>query len=189
MTYTDLISASRALIEALSTQDNAATADPIFYVEVRERIYGMDFEEFDGSYVWVREDECDVEADEAEAKALDEKYADTGDDPIDGWRRLGHIDTWKKVQPFFTRDGAQRYLDANRHNLKEPRIYVGSAYRNSEWQYVRSKLPLALQGLEDALKVVEAARGWHGHGTPQPDACELCAALAHFDAREKEGAP
>jgi hypothetical protein len=44
------------------------------------------------------------------------------------------------IQPFFTEKAAQEYINANRHNLVEPRIYVESGYRNYEWQAVRTLL-------------------------------------------------
>ena len=51
----------------------------------------------------------------------------------------------KVVQPFFSMKAAQAYIEANSHNLTHPHVYVGSAYRNKEWQAVREFL-LQLNG-------------------------------------------
>lgn len=54
------------------------------------------------------------------------------------------------MQPFFTRAGAEHYLEINGHNLRGPeplRIFVESAYRNAEWQAIRALLlALAKEG-------------------------------------------
>lgn len=135
--------------EQLRTQDNAGTADPIFVVQQCERIYGMDFERFDGKYVWMTED-GDAEADADEAKELDAK--EENGDPTPGWERVGYIDRWEFVQPFFTMAAAERYIDENRHNLTDPRIYVDSAHINREWIEVRKLL-----GGDETIDELQAA--------------------------------
>ena len=35
------------------------------------------------------------------------------------------------------REGREAYLEANGHNLKEPRIYTESGYCNEEWKTLR----------------------------------------------------
>ena len=53
------------------------------------------------------------------------------------------LDFWETVQPFFTEAGAKAYLEENGHNLRhyeDVRIYVESAFRNEEWQFVRALL-------------------------------------------------
>lgn len=56
--------------------------------------------------------------------------------------------------------------------------------------HARTSLPLALQGLEDALRVVEAARveDLNRYEPASESSRQLRAALAHFDAREAENA-
>lgn len=44
------------------------------------------------------------------------------------------------VQPFFTRAGAERYIEENRRNLHDPYVHVGTAYRNMEWNAIRDML-------------------------------------------------
>lgn len=45
---------------------------------------------------------------------------------------------WVNVQPCFTEEGANRYIRMDGHNLREPRVYVASGYRNLEWQLIRT---------------------------------------------------
>lgn len=118
----------------LRTQDNAITADPIFTVQQKERIYRVDSDDF----TWLETDDYN-EIEPAEAEVLERVYRRTGTEP-DGCERVGYVDRWVFVQPFFTRKGAEHYIKINGHNLKSPRIYVESAFRNTEWQRVRAAL-------------------------------------------------
>lgn len=64
-------------------------------------------------------------------------------DENENYTKTAFQDTWENVQPFFTRAGAEEYLQRNGHNLRgreEPRIYVDSAFRNAEWQTIREML-------------------------------------------------
>lgn len=143
--------------EQIRTQNNAATGHPIFMVQQRRRIYGMDLS-WDGEWEWI--DEEGNEAGGDERLALEEWRIKTGDQEHDGFRRVGYTDLWEAVQPFFTRVGAERYIATNKHNLCDPRVYVESAYRNHEWQNVRdflsdldtSKLSLARAMVKEAEK-------------------------------------
>lgn len=99
----------REMGERLRTQDNLATAHPIFLVEQQRRIYGVDSDHTD-DFEWL----------EGES--------------------VGYTMIWEFVTCCFSQVAAQSYIDANRHNLKEPRIYVASAYRNPEWIAVRKRL-------------------------------------------------
>jgi hypothetical protein len=100
----------------MAVQDNLATADPIFYVQQRERIYGVS-SDYTDTFVWLDDEgECD------EGKGM----------------RVGYVETWSNVQPFFTRGAAQNYIERYGYNLRSPRIYVGSAYRNEEWKEARA---------------------------------------------------
>lgn len=147
----DLLASARIVGQGIGTQDNRATAHPIYYVEQRVRDYGYDCDRFDAPHVWVREDEFDVEADEEETKRLDELYEDDPCDTVDGWERVGFRDRWERVQPFFTLCAAEDYMRSQRHNLRDPRIFVGSAYANFEWILVR-RLLAALSGTQTEAK-------------------------------------
>lgn len=120
----------------LRTQDNAATAHPIFVVQSRHRIYGLD-PTWGGDVVWLCQDET-IEADEEESRELSERQEREGE--VEGWDLVGYVDVWRNEQPFFTRTGAEEYIVRNRHRLTDPRVYVESAYRNPEWQAIRELL-------------------------------------------------
>ena len=131
------------------TQDNAATQDPIFYVREMKRTYGMDPDGDDVTRAWIRVGADCEEAGEELARELDEwsesptwGHCSPGGAPSDmglskKWQRVHYIEAPVIVQPFFTRAGAERYIAENSHNLNEPEIWVGSAYRNPEWQDAR----------------------------------------------------
>jgi hypothetical protein len=132
-----------AIIERLHTQDNRITADPLFAVQQKRRIYGVDPERCD-AVVWLDETGDYREAD-AEEHALFEK-AETAPD---GWYRTGYIDQWEFVTGCFTEQGCKDFIACNGHNLKEPRIYAYGAYRNAEFIALRKWLmslrpPLAM---------------------------------------------
>lgn len=132
------------IAEQLRTQDNLATAEPIFYVKDKERVYGMDPDGDEAKRAWVLIEDATVEADEVLSKELDEWYrsiawghhgSDKGYSKT--WRPLYYVERDVVVQPFFTRAGAERYIEENKHNLRRPFIYVDAAVRNSEWQEAR----------------------------------------------------
>lgn len=123
-----------ALGSLLRTQDNAITAEPIFVVQQRHRIYGLD-SDYAEAHVWLTDDGDADEATPEQAAKLDAFGMDRK-----GWRRVGVRDTWEWVQPFFTRVGAETYIEANAHNLTDPRVYVASGHRNDEWKLLRRVL-------------------------------------------------
>lgn len=135
----------------LHTQDNRITESPVFVVQQKCRIYGL--EESD-TYIWI--DECGEEVDDRMAVALDcadQDNQDTVLDPdnlecqldMDNYRKSYYRDDHVFVQPFFTEHGAQEYIRINSHNLREPRICVESGWRNEEWRMVREHL-MGLKG-------------------------------------------
>jgi hypothetical protein len=42
------------------------------------------------------------------------------------------------ITTFFTNEAAEAYIEANKHNLHDPHVYVDSGYRNYEWQFMRA---------------------------------------------------
>ncbi len=126
------------LSEAIRTQDNCATSHPIFTVQQQRRIYGFDPAYTDDA-VWIDQmNEC-READAEERKRLDAEEDETGKEPH-GWTRTGYRDQWEFVTACLTRKGAEDFIARQRHNLKDPRVYVESAYRNQEWIDLRAAL-------------------------------------------------
>lgn len=119
------------------SQDNLCTSLPMFIVQQKRRVYGVD-SSYTDSYIWI----CDGE--EIHDKELINKL-----EQDDGWcqdrenldcKKVGYIEYWDHVSTFFTRKGAEDYLAINSHNLKSPRIYVESGWRNKEWEDVRNFL-------------------------------------------------
>ena len=125
----------KELIKNLREQDNLATSHPQFIVQVKERIYHCD--DGSGDYVWVNDDFQEADVD----KCLELDYQDdwelSEENRAEGWNKVFYKDVWHNNQPFFTRAAAQKYIDENGHNLNEPRIWVESGHRNSEWQAIR----------------------------------------------------
>lgn len=128
------------IAENLRTQDNRITANPIFIVQQKRRQYGVD-PQYTENVVWLHSDEG-IEVDQTEANALERKYS--GREP-DGYTRTGYIDSWEFVTACFTEQGCKDYIASNGHNLKEPRIYAESGFRNREWEVLREFLS-ALDG-------------------------------------------
>jgi len=125
--------------ELLLTQDNRITADPIFAVQQRKRIYGFD-SDYSDYYVWINH--SDEEADEETAKELDDlsdwEYSDKAAE--ENWTKLYYQDHWEFVTACFTEQACKDYIARNAHNLGPTRIYVYSAYKNEEWRLIRSVL-------------------------------------------------
>jgi hypothetical protein len=135
-TYNDRV---REIGHEIRSQDNLATENPIFMVQRRRRIYGMDWKYTDDC-TWVHEGGGE-EIDEEARENLEESWQTNGCTYIYGCHRVGYIDIWENIQPFFTRKGAEEYIRVNGHNLKpETQIYVEAGWRNYEWAVVRALL-------------------------------------------------
>lgn len=130
---------------SLATDDNRCTSHPMFVVRTKE----VDEHVTDCS-------DCDYwRGDDYESlpkevsDALEAAY-EAGDPlvHIDGTTyivedcyRLATEESWSIVQAFFTKKGADDYIECNGHNLREPHAYVESGYRNQEWINLRRLLP------------------------------------------------
>jgi hypothetical protein len=129
------------LHEALATQDNAITSDPIFLVQQKRRHIGFDssYEEDEDRIIWVN-----GAAEEDVTRASDpERFArfqagEFGDEDEEDWEAFGFTESWEFVQPFLTRDAAEEFRRREAHNLGETRIYVESGHRNPEWKRLRA---------------------------------------------------
>lgn len=134
-----------ALAVQVATQDNDFTAEPIWVVQARDRIYGMD-SDYSDSIVYIDDD--GNEASPEELASIDARIA-----AGELWTETYYIDRWRTVQTFLTRDGAERFLRSNRHRHRELRIFSESAHRNQEMLAIREWLlshPAAVAAL--ALK-------------------------------------
>lgn len=136
MTTSHFFPALQTMAQNLAIEDSRATADPIYVVQQKVRQFPGD-ENSDPHY-WVDGDWEEV--DEVCAKSLDEYEEDFNSDATKGYTKVYYRDVYQFVQPFFTEQGANEYIRINGHNLREPRIYVDSAYRNAEWQAIREFL-------------------------------------------------
>lgn len=130
--------------QSILTQDNAATANPAYCVKDKKRAYG-----FDGTttndYVWYsRDDDSEYDNTDDMYKALDTIADEINEDEIvlngNTYERSYYELEESTVTTCFTREQAQRYIDENRHNLKNPSIYVESFNRNPEMLAVRELL-------------------------------------------------
>lgn len=125
--------------ERLRTQDNRMTSDPLFVVFQKQRHFNVD-DEGDG-HEWRSKSEWD-EASEAQAAALDGLVENFEEAILDGveWMKAHYIEVDVFVTACFTQGGAEDYLAANGHNLRNPHIYASSLYRNQEMIAVREAL-------------------------------------------------
>ena len=144
----------------LKTQDNRITADPIFIVQERHRVYGMDSDYADDyHYEWLDVDSGDrIPATPEQSIKLDRRRA--GDLPTRVYcdnvgesllfERVWYTDIWINVQPFFTEAAAQTWIKCNQHNYERPlRVYAESAYNNPEWKAIRKWLMLKARSESD----------------------------------------
>lgn len=113
------------LAERLRTQDNRITADPMFCVQVKRRIYGMDTDYCDQT-VWL-----DVDGGDCEEVP----------EGTEGAEEVGYCDRWETVMVAFTEKACQDYIKSNGHNHSgELRIYAESFYRCDEMIQLRNWL-------------------------------------------------
>lgn len=121
----------------ISTQDNRITDQPIFAVQQKRRVWGLDPEEH--SFAWVNVDSGAELTEGQHFDDLEAEYDETAEEP-GNWRRVGYIDIWEFVTACFTEQGCKDFLALEGHNLKEPRIYAYGSFRNKEYRAVRTWL-------------------------------------------------
>jgi hypothetical protein len=136
-----------AIIERLHTQDNRSTDNPLFAVQQKRRIYGVDPDRCD-NIVWLDEANDYGEA-SAEEFAQMEAAHNNGDSDLSNWHRTGYIDAWEFVTGCFTEQGCKDYIACNGHNLEEPRIYAYGSYRNDEFIALRKWLMSLSEAVSD----------------------------------------
>lgn len=120
----------QAIGEKLRTQDNRGTVNPMFCVQEKRRLVGMD-----AAY---SENRCWHD--------LGNDHTIYDDDPDfkepEGpeWDEFGYIDQWFTVMVAFTESACEEYLRLDGHNLKQSRIYVESFNRCPEMIAIRDML-------------------------------------------------
>jgi hypothetical protein len=119
----------------LLTQDNRCTDQPLFIVEQKRLIVGID-PEYANKIGWF---DSDGMATPEEHEFLEKQYKKSRREP-DGWTRTGYSEEWQFVTACFTEQGCKDYIRIDGHNLKDPRIYADGSYRNNEYRTVRNFL-------------------------------------------------
>jgi len=140
------------IVARLGDQDNLCTHQVMFCVQKATFTTGIDTDYTD-DIAWLYQGEL---VPEEHWPFLSEAH-DNGTESIELYGehyelsdllRTGYERDWETVQVFFTSEGAQRYIDANKHRLSEhgePRIYGESFYRNDEMNAIREALPALLK--------------------------------------------
>lgn len=128
-----------AIANNIATQDNRITSHPVFAVQqIREYVGHPDYNS--DRIVWTRDhygEHIEIDS-ELRIKRLEELHKWGRE--VEGYTRHSMIRVWEFVTCCFTEAGAKEFIRINGHNLKEPRIYVYSGWRNEEWQMIRDWL-------------------------------------------------
>lgn len=119
------------------TQDNRTTEAPIFIVQEKVRIWGLD-SAYSDEYRWINPGNEGEEAEPGMSIGLDEQEH-MGEDTTP-WEKVYFEDRWEFVTACFTEAGCKAFIEADGHNHKELRIYAAGSYRNAEWCTVRDHL-------------------------------------------------
>lgn len=116
----------------MANQDNMATAHPLYVIEKRRTIYGID-SAYSDEFVWVCTDDGEP-VDEEIASLLNT----AADDTIHtDYRKVYVMHVWEFVTVCLTEKGCEDYLTQNGHNLPNVRMFVYSAWRNDEMQTIQ----------------------------------------------------
>lgn len=123
----------------IATQDNRITDKPIFIVQQKRQIVGIE-DDYAEKFVFLKNKFGEYpELDGEELAEAEAYYAENYDTPH-GVSRIGYVEVWDFVTACFTEQGCKDYIVREGHNLKKPRIYAAGSYRNNEWQTVRNAL-------------------------------------------------
>ena len=129
--------ALQKIAEHLRTQDNRATQNPMFCVQIKRRDVGYDTN-FTSHCCW-----HDSANDET---IYDDDKGFMSPPKGDNWDEFGYVDRWETVMVAFTEAGCEEYLRIDGHNCKqrahngEVRIYVESFNRCPEMIAIRDLL-------------------------------------------------
>jgi hypothetical protein len=121
-----------ALGNAIATQDNRATAHPLFCVFQKRSIVTDEDYDHDRIEYYDKDDSESIEEEhEPRIYELLKKLDKSGELP-DRYRRVAVKEVDEFVTACFTEQSCKDYIEANKHNLEKPFIYAASLYRNSE---------------------------------------------------------
>lgn len=115
------------IAERMKGQDPRATASPIYCVQALGRVIGV--EQTCTDNVLYMTDEGEIFFDEEEVEEHVKEYG--GD-----YEEQGYTEFWETLEQFFSLEGAEKYIEENKHNHEDLRVYVISASRNDEMKCV-----------------------------------------------------
>ena len=97
----------KEISDRMKDQDNRMTADPIFLVQQRKHIFGMDLDYVD-DVAWIFDSEYEYYYGDTNPEFLEALvyYGENYEMP-ENWTRTGYIDIWEFVQPFFSLKAAE----------------------------------------------------------------------------------
>src|SRR5574343_474719 len=100
----------------IATQNNRATADPIFIVQQKVRDFGFE-PSYADEYIWI--DEASEEVGDPELIA---KLEASDDEEVDGlaYHKVYYKERMEYVTACFTERGCLDYIEQNRHRMKDP---------------------------------------------------------------------
>ena len=135
-TFDDFVSRLKHHNQGGGVNDHC-TANPIFIVQKRERVYGFD-SDYGNAYVWINAENDHEEADERTTKrlnAIDDDGRNTGN-----WNKIYYIDQWDYVCAHFTKEAAVAFIKRKRHDYSTLRVWVDSQYWCWEFNAIISGL-------------------------------------------------
>jgi len=123
-TFDDFVNRLRYHNKGEGVNDHC-TANPVFIVQKRERVYGFD-SDYVSDYVWINADNDHAEADERTARRLDALYDDGR--CTKEWKRVYYVDRWDYVCAHFTKEAATAFITRKGHDYEGLRVWVDSQY-------------------------------------------------------------
>ena len=156
--------------EEIKTQDNRATADPIFILFDREKMPTDSHYSDDYIYIDVDDDNHEIDGNAKELRkyvkdTLETRQLPDDIDTMDEDKLLELLERYHKIdkvyvktidvfkQAFFTNKSAHEFMESNMHHFNDPYVYCDSLYRNYEMQAIRNAL---MNGLFIAVEEEEA---------------------------------
>lgn len=132
--------------------DSHCTANPLFIVQSRKRVVGIDLQ-YDPSTLWT-----DVEEEVSEYETYEElrqavlEYEEEYECNVDQWdfdhddkifcngevafQKVGYCDTWEFVTAHFTKEAAEAFISRKKHDYRELRVYVEAQVHCWEWNAI-----------------------------------------------------
>ena len=153
------------LAQKLHSQDNAYTSLPVYCIQEKMLICGID-EDYGGNVGWFSEEARFPEDESSRKHRALERYYDRYSKEPDGWTRCGYVFRWKYTGiSFFTKEAADKYVKERAYNhTYGVRVYVDSLYRNPEMREIRRLLAGPIPNCITILKeVTDELRQLHAH--------------------------